>query len=38
MSGGDFGVNSQLPEDQFGRIYSHKADSESNQLFDGLKS
>ncbi|QCD76412.1 Cdc2-related kinase [Vigna unguiculata] len=29
MSGGDFGVNSQLPEDQFGRIYSHKADKDS---------
>lgn len=38
MSGGDFGVNSQLPEDQFGTRYSHKADGESNQLLAGLKS
>ncbi|XP_047176250.1 probable serine/threonine-protein kinase At1g54610 [Vigna umbellata] len=38
MSGGDFSVNSQLPEDQFGTRYSHKADGESNQLLDGLKS
>jgi len=35
---GDFSVNSQLPEDQFGMRYNHEADGESNQLLDGLKS
>ncbi|KAL9321534.1 hypothetical protein ACSQ67_013373 [Phaseolus vulgaris] len=35
---GDFSVNSQLPEDQFGMRYKHEADGESNQLLDRLKS
>ncbi|RZB68506.1 putative serine/threonine-protein kinase [Glycine soja] len=35
---GDFSVNSQWPEDQFGMRYSHQADGESNKLLDGLKS
>ncbi|CAL0334313.1 unnamed protein product [Lupinus luteus] len=37
MSGNN-SLNSEWPEDQFGKRYNHEADGESNQLLDGQKS